>query len=107
MNINNYIKCAFSYGFIRKYLYTKDVKYRETIDDKIIERPILYADYFFSSVYSGLFCMITPYLFIYGDIRFLELKMRNIKIKDEFKDYKKINFIDLINNLHIYTDYSS
>lgn len=103
--MNNYLKIAFSYGFIRKYWYTKDLKYREIKDNQIIEKPILYIDYLFNSLYSGIYsCFVFP-IYIYNDIRILELKIRNIKINDPLINKNIITNYDITTNNHIYEEY--
>jgi hypothetical protein len=41
---DKFLGIAFSYSAFRKLYYTKDIKYRKNINDKIEERPILYTD---------------------------------------------------------------
>lgn len=102
--IDKYILFSFSYSGIRKLYNVKDIKYKELIDDKIEERPILYTDKFFLFIFSGLLGIYSfPYLLI-SDIQKVEKKIRNI---DDFpisnyeitrKNNKPINFVYLLDN---------
>jgi hypothetical protein len=96
-NFKNYIRLAFTYGFIRKYVYTKDVEYKRIEYKKIYTSPILYTDYFLFSTFSGFRTLFMFPYEILRDIRQIEMKIRNIKpIEQPEKD---ISFLSILRKI--------
>ncbi len=99
--IKKYLSVAFSYGFMRKLLYTKDLKeYTEIKSSKTYTSPILYSDYLYLSIYSGLTSLYLFPMLVSIDIRNLEMRMKD---KNRIIPNKEIyNFNDILYDSHIY-----
>jgi len=96
-----YFSLAFSYGFIRKLVYTKDLKeYKEVRYNKVYTSPVLYSDYLYLSTYSGFVSLYVFPILLSIDIRNLEMKMKD---KDRIIPNKKTyNFNDALYDIHFY-----
>ena len=81
----NYFGIAFSYGFIRKMIYVKDIKQYE--DHK--KTPLLYTDRLLLSTYGGFASMYMFPFYLLVDIRNIEiLSRKDVKIIPyEYTDY--------------------
>ena len=94
---------AFTYSAFRKIYYTKDLKYRERINDKIEERPILYSDKLGHFVFGGCIGMWSFPILLYSDISKVEMYLRNIKPfpEDNYLKYRSINYLSVLFDYHM------
>lgn len=104
--MNKYVLGAFSYGFIRKYIYTKDIELKSIIyDDKYINkteynRPILLTERLLISTMGGFRSIFSFPIDLFMDLRLVEMKSRNIKPPPEMKSNKDIHLIDVVFDYH-------
>ncbi len=78
-----YLGTVFTYGFVRKLVYTNNLEYKEVRYEgckKIVNKtPILYIDRLMFAILAGYRSILTHPFEIIRDIRYLEKKYRNIK----------------------------
>lgn len=94
---------SFLYSGFRKLYYIKDLKYRQCIDDKIEERPILYTDKLGHFVFGGCIGMWSFPILLFSDISKIEMYLRNIKPFPEYNysKYKNINYLSVLFDYHM------
>lgn len=93
---------AFSYTAFRKLYYTKDLKYRKIIDDKIEERPILYSDKLGHFVFGGSIGMWSFPILLYSDISKVEMYLRDIKpFPKVYNKYREIDYMSVLFDDHM------
>lgn len=73
-----YILTSFMYGGIRKLFYTYDTQYKQKIDNKVIERPILYSHRVVHFIFAGIMSIGLSPMHLFNDISRLEMYMRKI-----------------------------
>lgn len=100
MNTNKYVLGAFSYGFIRKYIYTKDIELKKTINKTEYNRPILFTEHLLISTMGGFRSIFSFPIDLFMDLQLIEMKYRNIKPLPEIKSNKDIQLIDVIFDYH-------
>lgn len=102
---SKYFKFAFGYGVLRKLLYTKDMTYKQIVYDdtkKTVNTPILYTDYPLFLMQGGLSSMALFPLFIFNDMRFVEMKFRDINDRiDRYNYYNEKSLSDILFHLHL------
>lgn len=94
---------AFSYSACRKLYYTKDLKYRQCINDKIEERPILYTDKLGHFVFGGCIGMWSFPILLFSDISKIEMFLRDIKPfpEEEYTKNKNVNYLSVLFDYHM------
>ena len=100
---DKFLGIAFSYSAFRKLYYTKDLKYRKNINDKIEERPILYTDKLGLFVLGGSIGMWKFPILLLSDISKVEMYLREIKpfSEDNKIKNKEINYLSVLLDDHI------
>ena len=104
--MHRYFGTAFMYSGMRKMVYTWDSKYRD-VDYKdhkkiISERPILYVDRYMHFVFGGLLGMVNFPIYLFNDIRNIEMYARNIKKPSYLlKQGDEQGFLDVMFDLHV------
>ena len=100
---NKFCGIAFSYSAFRKLYYTKDLKYRKNINDKIEERPILYSDKLGLFVFGGCIGMWSFPILLFSDISKVEMYLREIKpfSEDNKIKNKEINYLSILFDDHM------
>ncbi len=77
--LEKYFTMAFTYSGLRKLIYTYDLQYKQKINNKIEERPILYTDKVIHFLFAGVMGIgLAPKHFL-NDMERLEMYVRNIK----------------------------
>ena len=77
--IEKYFYFAFTYSGIRKVFYTYDTKYKQKIDHKEEEMPILYTHRIVHFLFAGIMGLGLAPTHLVNDIERLEIYVRNIK----------------------------
>jgi hypothetical protein len=100
---DKFLGIAFSYSAFRKLYYTKDLKYRKNINDKIEERPILYTDKLGFFVFGGCIGMWSFPILLFSDISKVEMYLREIKpfSEDNKIKNKEINYLSILFDDHM------
>ena len=95
----------FLYSACRKLYYTKDLKYRKYINDKIEERPILYSDKLGHFIFGGCVGMWSFPILLFSDISKVEMYLRDIKPfpEDQYiiNKNKNVNYLSVLFDYHM------
>jgi hypothetical protein len=97
----NYMLFTFSYSSLRKLYYTKDIKYKKIIEEKMEERPILYIHKFIHTLYAGIVGIYIAPFHLINDIERFEMYARNIKpFKEDNNINKSVTFLTVLLDSH-------
>lgn len=100
MIYKKYFQGIFAYGALRKigYIYNTNYESKKNINNtyEIIKKPILYSDYLFHCSWAGCLTIFYFPVMLLNDMRYLELKIRKLNLKEYRNDYE-IDNKDFIN----------
>lgn len=99
---NKYIKSAYLYGALRKFGYIYGIDY--TTNNSKTKNKLLFTDYFIICNFAGFTSLFMFPFYLINDIKYAEIKMRNLNPKNyEILEIANndISYSELFYNMHI------